>query len=170
MDAMTKTLTCTAMGLALALLAQSLRFFLPLPPGAASQLLIGSLVNLALVLTVRLSRSQRAAGVGFVLPMVAFLQGQLPVLPLVPVVGLGNAVFAWLAGARFWDSRLVWLAPFVKAALLYGGARLVLRLVELPASAASALSLAMGAPQIVTGLLGVALAKTVARRIEQQGG
>lgn len=167
MDTKIKTLTCAAMGLALALLAQSLRFFLPLPPGVASQLLVGSLVNLSLVLTVRLSRSARTAGVGFVLPMVAFLQGQLPVLPLVPVVGMGNAVFAWLAGARFWNSRLVWLAPFVKAALLYGGARLVLRLVDLPAPAASALSFAMGAPQILTGLIGVALAKTVARRIER---
>lgn len=161
----TRVWTCTAMGLALALLAQGLRFFLPLPPGIFSQLLVGGLVNLALVLTVCRSGSPWSAGIGLILPVAAFLQGQLPVLPMVPVVGIGNAVFAAMAGTLLRKNGLAWLAPFVKAALLYGGTRLVLRLVELPAPAASALSLMMGAPQVATGLLGVALAKAVARRM-----
>ena len=162
--ARTRVMVCAAMGLALALLAQSLRFFLPLPSGPLLQLVIGSLVNLALVLTVRFSGSILTAGVGFFLPLVAFLQGQLPLLPMVPVVGIGNTAFAALAGAIVWKSRFVWLTPFVKAALLYGGTQLVLCAVDLPDPAASALSMAMGAPQVVTGLFGVALAKVVARR------
>lgn len=162
--ARTRVLVCAAMGLALALLAQSLRFFLPLPSGLVSQLVIGSLVNLALVLTVRFSGSILTAGVGFFLPLVAFLQGQLPLLPMVPVVGIGNTAFAALAGAILWKSRFVWLTPFVKAALLYGGTQLVLCAIDLPDPAASGLSMAMGAPQVVTGLFGVVLAKVVARR------
>ena len=162
--ARTRVMVCAAMGLALAVLAQSLRFFLPLPSGPLSQLVIGGLVNLALVLTVRFSGSPWTASVGFFLPLVAFLQGQLPLLPMVPVVGIGNTVFAALAGAILWKSRFVWLAPFVKAALLYGGTQLVFCAIDLPEPALSALSMAMGAPQIVTGLVGVALAKIVARR------
>ncbi len=164
---MTKSLTYSAIGLALALLAQSLRLFLPLPPGVVSQLLIGSLVNLSLVLTVRLSHAPKAAAIGFILSAAAFLQGQLPLLPLVPVVGLGNAVFAWLAGARLWDSRLIWSAPMVKAALLYGGTQCVLCIVELPDAVSAALSLAMGLPQVVTGAVGIALAKSIVRRVDQ---
>ena len=148
-------------------MAQSLRFFLPLPPGIGSQILIGSLVNLALVLTVHISGTVRAAGIGFLLPVAAFFQGQLPVLPMAPVVGVGNVVFAAIAGGLFWNSRLVWFAPVFKAALLYGGTRLVVQWFDLPDPAASALSLAMGAPQIVTGLAGIILAKAVARRINQ---
>ena len=162
--ARTRVMVCAAMGLALALLAQSLRFFLPLPSGPLLQLVIGSLVNLALVLTVRFSGSILTAGIGFFLPLVAFLQGQLPLLPMVPVVGIGNTAFAALAGAILWKSRFVWFTPFVKAALLYGGTQLVLCAIDLPDPAASALSMAMGAPQFVTGLFGVALAKVVARR------
>ena len=162
--ARTRVMVCAAMGLALALLAQSLRFFLPLPSGPLLQLVIGSLVNLALVLTVRFSGSILTAGVGFFLPLVAFLQGQLPLLPLVPVVGIGNTAFAALAGAILWKRRFVWLTPFVKAALLYGGTQIVLCAIDLPDPAASSLSMAMGAPQVVTGLFGVVLAKVVARR------
>ena len=87
-----RALTRAAMCLAVAAIAQSLRLLLPLPP-VASMLLIGTVVNLCLCFAVWGSGILYAGIICLLLPFFAFLQGHLPLLPMVAVVFLGNLVF-----------------------------------------------------------------------------
>ena len=56
--------------------------------------------------------------------------------------------------------------PFLKGALLYGGALLVIRLLALPDRAACLLAFMMGWPQLVTGALGILLARLLTGRLQ----
>ena len=87
-----RALVRAALCLAIAVVAQALRVFLPLPP-IASMLLIGTVVNLCLCFAVWGSGILYAGIICLLLPVFAFLQGHLPVLPMVAVVFLGNLVF-----------------------------------------------------------------------------
>ena len=150
--------------LAIAILFQGLRFFLPMLPGPVNLFLIGSLVNMVLVLAVRLTQSGWAASIGVVLPFVALLQGHLPLAVLLPVVGAGNVLYALLAG-WLWERPVLWGVPFCKAALLYGGTRLVIAGLCLTGPAAEAVSFMMSWPQIFTGVMGIVLAKALLHRL-----
>ena len=133
--------------LALALVLQSIRLVVPLP-GPVNMFFIGSLLNAVMILSIW-----------------AFLQGQLPLVFLIPVIGLGNACFmAWVY--RFRRSRAALFAgPLVKAGILYGGTNIVLAIVALPDVVGQTLSFMMSWPQIVTGCVGIVLAGIVWRRL-----
>ena len=88
---MDKTLVRGAMLIALTVVLQSLRLFIPLPP-MASMFFIGTLVNMMLAVTVRLAGLKPALLAVVLLPFFAYLQGQLPIPLLIPVVTGGNAV------------------------------------------------------------------------------
>lgn len=148
--------------LALALILQGLRLFLPMIPGPVQMFLIGSLLNAAMAMAVRSTRTRWALVIGAALPVGAFWQGQLPVLPMVPVVALGNMAFQ--LAVFYLRGRGVFAAPVLKAALLYAGTQLVLDLFALPAPLAALLSFMMSWPQIVTGVLGLLLAHILLRR------
>lgn len=166
MEASWKVYVYAALFLAAAIAIQSIRLVFPMIPGPVNMFLIGSLVNAVLLVAVCVTKQGWTAAIGFVLPVAAFLQGHLPVAPMIPIVGAGNALFAWL-GWRLWTHRTVWAAPFVKAALLYGGTRLVTDLLGLPDALAAALSFMMGWPQIVTGCLGIFLARLLLGRLKR---
>lgn len=150
--------------LALALVLQSIRLVVPLP-GPVNMFFIGSLLNAVMILSIWQTRSYRACIIGLILPMGAFLQGQLPLVFLIPVIGLGNACFmAWVY--RFRRSRAALFAgPLVKAGILYGGTNIVLAIVALPDVVGQTLSLMMSWPQVVTGCVGIVLAGIVWRRL-----
>ena len=160
----TRLLVFMALFLAVAVLWQSLRFFVPALVGPWHIFIVGSLVKTTEVCAMLVTRRAAAAGIAFLLPVIAFLQGQLPVPPLVPIVGLGGALYALLAW-RGWESRLVWLAPLASTAVFYGGAQLVIRMAELPPIAAYALGIMFGWPQLVTGVAGIVLARWVFKRL-----
>ena len=151
--------------LALGLVFQGLRFVLPMLPPPVELFLVGTLVNMVLVLAVAVTQRGAAAVIGLVLPLTAFFQGHLAVFPMVPVIGLGNMLFAWLAG-RFLSHCLVWGIPVLKMGVLYGGALLVARLAALPPKAAAMLGFMMGWPQLVTGLAGILLARLLVARLQ----
>lgn len=151
--------------LALAVMFQGLRLIFPMVPGPVQMFLVGSLVNMCLVLAVWVTRSSWAGLIGIFLPLVAFFQGALPVVLMVPVIGAGNVLYAVLAN-RLQDSRLLWLVPCVKTAVLYIGACIVIQVLVLPAKAAAVLAFMMSWPQIVTGLLGIGFAKLLRRRVQ----
>ena len=89
-------------------------------------------------------------------------------MPLVPVVALGNMAFQLAVSCL--PGRAVLAAPVLKAALLYAGTRLILRLLAVPAPLAAVLGFMMSWPQIVTGVLGLSLARLLARRFGWQAG
>ena len=144
-----------ALFLALAVLLQGLRLFLPMIPGPVQMFFIGSLLNAVMAAAVWETRTRWALVIGAALPVGAFLQGQLPLLPLAVSCLPGRAVFA---------------APALKAALLYAGTQLVLRLLAVPAPLTAVLGFMMSWPQLVTGVLGLLLARLLARRFGWQTG
>lgn len=86
-------ITKTAMLLALSLVFQSLRLLPFIGELPYSTLIIGSLVNMCLYLSVLVMNEFTA---GFIIsictPLVAFLQGHLAFVCLIPFVAVGNAV------------------------------------------------------------------------------
>ncbi len=164
MEPFWKNYVYAALFLAVAVAIQSIRLAFPMVPGPVNMFFIGSLVNAVLVVAMCVTQRAWTAVIGIFLPVIAFLQGQLPVAPMIPVVGFGNVVFALVAW-KLWRSRFVWLAPAIKAGILYGGTMLVLSLVDLPVRLSGVLSFMMGWPQIITGGLGIFLARILLLRL-----
>ena len=108
-----------AMFLAVALVFQSIRLIMPMIPGPVNMFLIGSLLNTVMVLSIWCTNSRWAGIIGILLPLGAFMQGQLPVVLMIPVVALGNAVYILLVG-KFKRSKLVYASPLVKAVYCMG--------------------------------------------------
>lgn len=154
-----------AMFLAVAFVFQSIRLIMPMIPGPVNMFLIGSLLNTVMVLSILCTGSPWAAVIGILLPLGAFMQGQLPVVLMIPVVALGNAVYILLAG-KFKQSKLVYISPLVKAVLLYGGTWLVVNTIGLPAPVRGMILFMMSWPQIVTGAIGLFLANKVYKYLD----
>ena len=154
-----------AMFLAVALVFQSIRLIMPMIPGPVNMFLIGSLLNTVMVLSIWCTDSPWAAVIGILLPLGAFMQGQLPVVLMIPVVALGNAVYILLAG-KFKQSKLAYVSPLVKAVLLYGGTWLVVNTIGLPAPVSGMILFMMSWPQIVTGAIGLFLANEVYKYLD----
>ena len=159
-----KLLIELAMFLAIAFLLQSLRLLLPMIPGPVNIFFVGSLLNMVMALAIWRTQTRWAAMIGLLLPIGAFFQGQLPIAPMIPVVAIGNAAFTLAAGA-LGSGRRAYLAPFPKAAVLFVGTQLVLRIFDLPVPMAKMLTFMMSWPQIVTGCLGILLAQILLLRL-----
>lgn len=84
-----------ALLVALALALQSLRLVLPMPQ-LLSTFIIGTLVHMMLVLTLQLSGLKTALLLAFLLPLTAYVQGQVLLPFLIPVIWLGNFIFVLL--------------------------------------------------------------------------
>lgn len=154
-----------AMFLAVAFVFQSIRLIMPMIPGPVNMFLIGSLLNTVMVLSIWCTGSPWAAVIGILLPLGAFMQGQLPVVLMIPVVALGNAVYILLAG-KFKQSKLVYISPLIKAVLLYGGTWLVVNTIGLPTPVSDMILFMMSWPQIVTGAIGLFLANKVYKYLD----
>ena len=149
-----------AMFLAVALVFQSIRLIMPMIPGPVNMFLIGSLLNTVMVLSIWCTNSRWTGIIGIILPLGAFMQGQLPVVLMIPV-----AVYILLSG-RWQQSRLLYLSPFAKALILYAGTLSVLHIIDLPAPVSGMILLMMSWPQIITGTIGLLLAKRVFKYLE----
>ena len=90
----------TAILLALAVLFQSLRLFIPIP-AAVDQYLVGSLVNMCLVVAAVIVGIQGGLIVAVLTPVIAFLQNVLANPVLVPFVALGNAAIVVVAALLY---------------------------------------------------------------------
>lgn len=126
---MDKTLVRGAMLIALTVVLQSLRLFIPLPP-IASMFFIGTLVNMMLAITVRLAGLKPALLAVVLLPFFAYLQGQLPIPLLIPVVTGGNAVFVLICHWA-WHRGLM-LAPLAKTICMFTSSLVLLKVLALP--------------------------------------
>ena len=161
-----KTLTGTALLLALALVSQSLRLLIPLP-NTVSMFLIGTLVGICLVTATLRYGTGSGVIIACVTPVVAFLQGMLPLMPFIPVVAMGNIVFVLLAYAMARQSVIMQaiVCAVGKEAVMYGGFSLLFMAIALPASVEKALLFVMSWPQIVTGFLAVLITRLIIRRV-----
>ena len=159
-----RSLTGTAMLLAIALVVQSLRLIIPIPPQVSLFVIVSTCI---IVATWRFGLKSGLA-IAWVTPVVAYLQGiMLPILPAILVVGLGSSLYAcW---ARFWQGKsmilMVLCAVLSRLVVLYGGFSWLLSTINIPGPKASLLLFSMGWPQLVTGTAGIVLASILMRRM-----
>ena len=158
---MDKTLVRGAMLIALTVVLQSLRLFIPLPP-MASMFFIGTLVNMMLAVTVRLAGLKPALLAVVLLPFFAYLQGQLPIPLLIPVVIGGNAVFVLICHWA-WHRGLM-LAPLAKTICMFTSSLVLLKVLALPEKMVFAIGFKMGWPQLITAICGILLARLITKR------
>lgn len=159
----TKQLTRAAILLTLALIFQSLRVLLPLPH-FLSAFIIGSLVNAVLAFAAWRSVLSYALSFSAILPIVAYLQGQLPIPILIPVVILGNWLYILLI-YKYQSGKGIYLAPFAKAVAMYTTAVLAMQFFDLPLGLQKTMGFMMGIAQLVTGFVGIFLARLACRTV-----
>lgn len=147
--------------MALTVIMQSLRLVLPMPP-VVSTFIIGTLVNMMLIITSRISGFKAAALLTILLPVLAYMQGQLLLPLLIPVVIAGNMLYIVLLRQKRVFVFNYLFPPATKALLMYVGAYIVLSFLQLENSVlVKNILFAMSVPQFVTGLLGVVAAERV---------
>lgn len=152
--------------MALTIVLQSLRLVLPLPP-VLSTFIIGTLVNMMLVITCRICGLTAAVMLTLLLPVLAFMQGQLLLPLLIPVVVTGNLLYVLLVRKRGSLILTYFLPPLLKAAVMYAGARIILTFVHIPfGTMADNILFAMTVPQLVTGIAGIAAAERILLKLK----
>lgn len=157
-----------ALLVALALALQSLRLVLPMPQ-LLSTFIIGTLVHMMLVLTLQFNGLKTALLLAFLLPLTAYVQGQVLLPFLIPVIWLGNFIFVLLV-RQFKDSRKLSLCvPSVaKACVMLLAAWVALSFLALPNPALrKTVMFAMSVPQLLTAVAGILLAEQVKKRLRQ---
>lgn len=160
-------LTRAALLLAIMLIFQSIRLFVPVPP-VISMFVIGSAVNACLLLAVERASWRLALVLAVIAPGIAYLQQVLP-LPIfiLPVAAANSAyVLGYHMGNRFfgyWPA--VGIAAVAKAAAMFAIVIWVIQWVELPVKVAAALSAMFGWPQLITGLGGGIIGYVILKRL-----
>lgn len=139
------------------------------------QLVTGSCVNGVLAVTALMTGMSGGITVALISPVVAYLLGIAPNLATVPAIMVGNAlfVFAWklLGGKALWRQVVAWLtAAVVKFGALYAlvvwvicgvAADALLAQGILKAPMLKVLPATFGIPQLITALIGGAVAALV---------
>ena len=166
-EANQKKIARTALLLALTLLCQTLRFFLPVPV-FLSTFIIGAMVNACLLITLQAIGLGPALLIACITPVVAYFQQMLPIPIFIVPVAVGNSLYVWLF-QRLQRIGPLWPAiggaALGKAAFFYLAFTWLLTLVKIPPAMAAALMFVMGWPQLVTGVLGGILSHYIWRRL-----
>ncbi len=159
-------LTYTAVMLAFTLLFQSARYLFPTPNATYVTYIIGTLVNLCLVVAAACANVWAGVVLSVIAPIVALFQGHAQ-LPMVVPIAVGNIAIA--VGAYFGfkgGKKNLWIA-FVSAAAKYvliafGMVFFALMGVQqLPFAAAVPVAFTQQVVQLVTGLLSIVIAVPV---------
>ena len=111
-----RTLARGSVLLTMAIVAQEIRLFLPLPP-LLSIIVIGTMLNAIMVIAVRYASLTSAIIISAVLPLFAFMQGHVIIPLMIPVIFLGNFVLV-LVCDKFWGKGIIILAPVLKTVTL----------------------------------------------------
>lgn len=159
-------LTRTALLLALTLLFQSLRLFIPLP-AVATTFIIGSLVNACLLLAAYFVGPGPAFMIAVLAPAVAYFQQMLFVPVLIIPVALGNIIYIslFLFLSKKNNAVGVVLAALSKAVFVFGACTWLVGWLLLPEKIAAGLLFVMSWPQAVTGIAGGWIAHSVWKRL-----
>lgn len=152
--------------MALALALQSLRLVLPMPQ-LLSTFIIGTLVHM--MLCSRCAQRLKTALLRLLLPLTAYVQGQVLLPFLIPVIWLGNFIFVLLV-RQFKGRRKLSLCvpPLAKGCVMLLAAFAVLSFLALPNPALrKTVMFAMSVPQLLTAVAGILLAEQVKKRLRQ---
>ena len=158
-----RTLARGSVLLTMAIVAQEIRLFLPLPP-LLSIIVIGTMLNAIMVIAVRYASLTSAIIISAVLPLFAFMQGHVIIPLMIPVIFLGNFVLV-LVCDKFWGKGIIIIAPVLKTVTLYMLSRVLLSMLGLQNKVVDAILLGMGWPQLITAILGIILAMQLEKRL-----
>ena len=158
-----RTLARGSVLLTMAIVAQEIRLFLPLPP-LLSIIVIGTMLNAIMVIAVRYASLTSAIIISAVLPLFAFMQGHVIIPLMIPVIFLGNFVLV-LVCDKFWGKGIIIIAPVLKTVTLYMLSRVLLSMLGLQNKLVDAILLGMGWPQLITAILGIILAMQLEKRL-----
>ncbi len=163
----TQQLTRSAILLALLIVFQSLRLIIPIPP-FLSIFIIGSLVNTILIIAVLIINIRATLIIGMIAPIVAYLQGFLPMPVFIIPIILGN----WTITGIYYVLRSNPVIGIISGAigktiLLYTTFNFLFSYIVLPENAVRTILFTMSWPQLVTGLFGGFLALAAARKTEK---
>ena len=164
----TKSLVVGALLVAIAVILQASRLIMPLPP-LLTTFIIGTLVNMMLVLCVRLNGFTSAMVLSVLLPIFAYVQGQLLLPMLIPVVALGNVLFSYFV-ARLKSGVLGYIIPpVVKAVSMCASAYVVIAFLGIESVAIQkGILFAMSVPQLVTGFTGILCARKMVEVLKKK--
>lgn len=160
-------ITRTAILLALTVLFQSLRVLIPVMPADVSQYVVGSLVNLCLILAAVTVGIKGGMVIAVVAPVIAFIQGFTTIPVLVVPIALGNLVLVVTIALLYKRNALPAFAAgaVLKFLALYLGVVKIVLPFFLPADAPeqvrAALSVQFSWPQLVTASIGSIIAAVV---------
>lgn len=155
-----------ALLLALLLIAQSLRLILPIPPFIII-FIIGTFINAIIFTATKTTSLKITLIISIIAPIVAYIQGQLPLIPFIPLVALGNITFAIAVyitqNKNIMISALI--AAICKTTLLISGLHFIIQAIKLPQPIITAMSFALGWPQIITATAGALLGNILIKRL-----
>lgn len=156
-------LTRTAMILALTLLFQMLRMFIPMPP-SISAYITGSLINFCLILAVYVIDIKGGIIISIVAPIVATLQGFNAIPTMIIPIALGNIVYVVFAHYALKNKLwLIIIATIIKWAIISVG----MWFFVLSAKPAIMVPFVAQLPQLVSGIIAGVLFLPFATRIKK---
>lgn len=141
-----------------------------------NQFFVGPVVNAILLITAYICGTKWGVLTGLLTPIMALLVGQLaaPMAPFIPFIAVGNMIYVLIFGLLIQNKikRVIGiiLGSSAKFIFLYFSAVKLTHLFSLniPPKVLSSLAVAMGIPQLITGLAGgilaLALIEILARR------
>lgn len=159
-----KKLIRASLLLALAIVAQAIGRGFP----QISQLFVGSIVNCILIIAALTCSTYLGTLVGVLTPILAWVIGQLPppMGPFVPFIVIGNAIYIILFSLIYKKKNnlrkylsIIIAAIFKYFFLFISSSKLIyLFNLNIPKKVANKLVIMMGFPQLITALIGGALA------------
>lgn len=162
-----KKITRIALLTSLALIFQSLRFFIPIPV-FLSTFVIGSLVNAVLLVAVGTVGFGAGAFIVVVTPIVAYFQQILPLPVFIVPVALGNLIYisVFKAVSKWGKWQGILLGAAGKTCFLFFVFKWMLGFILVNAKIAAGIMFVMSWPQLLTGILGGILFVLIANRIK----
>ncbi|MEZ4357952.1 MAG: hypothetical protein R2876_04895 [Eubacteriales bacterium] len=150
-------ITITALMLALTIVFQMLRVILGLPNTIVTQLLVGTLVNLCLLVATAGAGIFSGIIISLAAPIVAFLQSSVPAFWVVPFIAIGNMAIVIIYGLLYEKSKILGFTfgAILKTAILWVGVAVVgISVFGLPEAAIPVVQLNFTWPQIITAMAG----------------
>ncbi len=141
------------------------------------QMVVGVLINLALLMTVMTTSKVGASMVGVMTPLVAFMLGIMKFIQLVPLIAIGNVVYIIVFGIIYSKKNKIWtngigviVAGIAKFTLLFFGARLILPIFmeQVPPPIYVTFGVIQLYTAVLGGLLALALAIVIPNRYKSE--
>lgn len=161
-----KKLNRTALLLALMIVFQSLRAYLPIP-SFVSVYIIGSMVNACLLLAVSTVSWNSAFVLAVTAPVVAYLQQALPLPILILPVAAANLAYVtgFLVLAGHNKVLAIGMATATKFIMVYFTVTGLMQYLGISGNVAAMLTMMLGWPQWITGFCGGAIFFAVHKRL-----